>query len=71
MQISHFRVQLYPKLHEKACNHTYFIKCLLIFQVSYMRSGDMTLFSVSYSGHFDYVCNCMTTFVRAFNVTAV
>ena len=44
VQFSHFRVQLYPKLHEKACNHIYFIKCSLIFQDSYMRSGDMTTF---------------------------
>ena len=44
MQFSHFRVQLYPKLHEKACNYLliiYFIKCSLIFQDSYMSSGDM------------------------------
>ena len=68
MQFSHFRVQLYPKLHEKACNYLliiYFIKYSLIFQDSYMRSGDMT------SGHLCYVHNHMTTFVCAFNVPAV
>ena len=49
----------------------YFIKCSLIFQDSNMRSGNMTAFLGSYSGHLDYVHNCMTTFVRAFNVSAV
>ena len=76
MQFSHFRVQLYPKLHEKVCTCNYlliiyFIKCSLIFHDSYMRSGDMTPFSVSYSGHLDYVRICMTTFVCAFNVHSV
>ena len=49
-----FRVQLYPKLHEKACDYLsiiYFIKCSLIFQDSYLRSGDMTTFL---GGHLDY-----------------
>ena len=36
-----------------------------------MRSGGPPPSSVSYSGHLDYVHNCMTTFVRAFNVPAV
>ena len=70
----HFRVQLYPKLHEKACNYLliiYFIKCSLIFQDSYMRSGDMTTFFGLLFRPLDYVHNCMTTFIRAFNVPAV
>ena len=71
VQFSHFRVQLYPKLHKKACNHIYFIKCSLIFQDSYMRSGDNDHLSRSLSGHLDYVRNHTTTFVCAFNVTAV
>ena len=74
MQFSHFRVQLHPKLHEKACNYLliiYFIKCSLIFQDTYMRSEDMTTFLGLLFRHLDYVHNRMTTFVRAFNVTAV
>ena len=83
MQFSHFRLQLYPKLNEKACNYLliiYFIKCSLIFQDSYvhvkwsyvhvkLRYDHHSGFS--YSGHLDYVHNRMTTFVRAFNVPAV
>ena len=42
MQFNHFRVQLYPKLHEKACN--YLLIIYFIFQDSYMRSGDMSTF---------------------------
>ena len=58
VQFSHFRVQLHPKLHEKEYNYLfiiYFIKYSLIFQDSYMRSGDRPPFSFSYSGHLDYV----------------
>ena len=54
----------HPKLHEKEYYNylliIYFIKCSLIFQDSYMRSGDRPPFSFSYSGHLDYVHNVPT-----------
>ena len=54
MQFSHFRVQLYPKLHEKACSYLYIIYlkiCSLIFQDSYMRSDNYDHLSQSLRGH--------------------
>ena len=71
MQFSHFRVQLYPKLYEKACNYLliYFMKCSLRFQDRYWRSKDMITFLGL--GHLDYVRNHITTFVCAFNAPTV
>ena len=39
--------EIIAELHEKACNYLliiFLIKCLSIFQDSYMRKGDMTTF---------------------------
>ena len=66
---SPFTCEIISELHSKDLLIVCLIKCLLIFQDSYMRKGDMTTFLCFYSGHLDYIHIHMNTFVGLHQTT--